>query len=99
MTDPSPRSSDVTDGYQRAPARAVLRAVGMGDGDWDKSRSVSRRSWNEVAPCNMPLGRLAKRAEEGVLDAGGFPVRVRHDRGVRRHLDGPRGHPRQPGQP
>jgi dihydroxy-acid dehydratase len=74
MSAPKPRSGDVTDGYQRAPARAMLRAVGMGDGDWDKIQVGVASSWNEVTPCNMPLGRLAKRAKQGVLDAGGFPL-------------------------
>jgi dihydroxy-acid dehydratase len=59
MSAPKPRSGDVTDGYQRAPARAMLRAVGMGDGDWDKIQVGVASSWNEVTPCNMPLGRLA----------------------------------------
>jgi dihydroxy-acid dehydratase len=74
MSAPKPRSGDVTDGYQRAPARAMLRAVGMGDGDWDKIQVGVASSWNEVTPCNMPLGRLAKRAKQGVIDAGGFPL-------------------------
>jgi dihydroxy-acid dehydratase len=74
MSAPKPRSGDVTDGYQRAPARAMLRAVGMSDADWDKPQVGVASSWNEVTPCNMPLDRLAKRAKQGVLDAGGFPL-------------------------
>src|SRR5215472_12666906 len=69
-----PRSRQVTDGPERAPARAMLRAVGMTDADWDKPQVGVASSWNEVTPCNMPLDRLAKRAKEGVRDAGGFPV-------------------------
>jgi dihydroxy-acid dehydratase len=69
-----PRSHDVTDGDQRAPARAMLRAIGMGDDDWDKSQVGVCSSWNEVTPCNMPLDRLAKAAKLGVRDAGGFPI-------------------------
>jgi dihydroxy-acid dehydratase len=72
--DLKPRSRDVTDGFERAPARAMLRAIGMGDGDWDKPQIGVASSWNEVTPCNMPLDRLAKQAKEGVRDAGGFPV-------------------------
>jgi dihydroxy-acid dehydratase len=68
-----PRSYEVTDGYERAPARAMLRAVGMTDADWDKPQVGVASSWNEVTPCNMPLDRLAKRAKEGVRAAGGFP--------------------------
>lgn len=75
MTDPmKPRSHEVTDGYERAPARAMLRAVGMGDNDWDKPQIGVASSWNEVTPCNVPLDRLAKRAKEGVRAAGGFPL-------------------------
>jgi dihydroxy-acid dehydratase len=68
-----PRSFEVTDGFERAPARAMLRAVGMTDADWDKPQVGVASSWNEVTPCNMPLDRLAKRAKQGVRDAGGFP--------------------------
>jgi len=69
-----PRSRDVTDGMERAGARAMLRAVGMTDADWDKAQVGVASSWNEVTPCNMPLDRLAKRAKEGVRAAGGFPL-------------------------
>ena len=68
-----PRSFQVTDGPERAPARAMLRAVGMTDDDWDKPQVGVASSWNEVTPCNLPLERLAKRAKEGVRHAGGFP--------------------------
>jgi dihydroxy-acid dehydratase len=75
MANPmKPRSSEVTDGKTRAPARAMLRAVGMTDADWDKPQVAVASSWNEVTPCNMPLERLAKRAKEGVREAGGFPL-------------------------
>ena len=52
----------------------MLRAVGMGDGDWDKPQIGVASSWNEVTPCNMPLDRLAKRAKQGVKDSGGWPL-------------------------
>jgi dihydroxy-acid dehydratase len=68
-----PRSYEVTDGPSKAPARAMLRAVGMTDDDWEKAQVGVASSWNEVTPCNLPLDRLAKRAKEGVRDAGGFP--------------------------
>jgi dihydroxy-acid dehydratase len=74
MGDLKPRSRDVTDGFARAPARAMLRAVGMTDDDWDKPQVGVCSSWNEVTPCNMSLDRLAKRAKEGVRQAGGFPI-------------------------
>ncbi len=72
--DPKPRSHDVTDFPNRAAARAMLRAVGMTDDDWDKAQVGVVSSWNEVTPCNMPLDRLAKRAKDGVRAAGGFPI-------------------------
>lgn len=69
-----PSSYEVTDGMERAPARAMLRAVGMTDDDFDKAQVAVASSWNEVTPCNLPLDRLAKRAKEGVRAAGGFPL-------------------------
>jgi dihydroxy-acid dehydratase len=72
--DMKPRSRDVTDGFERAGARAMLRAIGMTDDDWGKSQIGVVSSWNEVTPCNMPLDRLAKQAKEGVREAGGYPV-------------------------
>jgi dihydroxy-acid dehydratase len=74
MSDLKPRSREVTDGMQRAGARAMLRAIGMTDNDWDKPQVGVASSWNEVTPCNMPLDRLAKRCKEGVRQAGGFPI-------------------------
>jgi dihydroxy-acid dehydratase len=74
MADQKPRSRDVTDGYERAPARAMLRAIGMGDSDWGKPQVGIASSWNEVTPCNLPLDRLAKEAKQAVRDAGGFPI-------------------------
>lgn len=74
MSDMKPRSRVVTDGFERAPARAMLRAVGMTDDDWEKPQVGVVSSWNEVTPCNLPLDRLAKRSKEGVRAAGGFPL-------------------------
>jgi dihydroxy-acid dehydratase len=68
-----PRSYQVTEGPARAPARAMLRAVGMTDADWDKPQVGVASSWNEVTPCNLPLARLAQRAKEGIRNSGGFP--------------------------
>jgi dihydroxy-acid dehydratase len=68
------RSRDVTDGMERAPARAMLRAIGMQDEDFAKAQIGVASSWNEVTPCNMPLDRLAKRSKVGVRDAGGYPI-------------------------
>jgi dihydroxy-acid dehydratase len=71
---PRPRSHDVTDGYARAPARAMLRAVGMTDEDFAKPQVGVASSWNEVTPCNLPLDRLARRSKDGVREAGGYPL-------------------------
>ncbi len=68
------RSYEVTDGIERAPARAMLRAVGMTDEDWGKPQVGVASSWNEVTPCNMPLQRLAQHAKGGVRERGGFPM-------------------------
>jgi dihydroxy-acid dehydratase len=68
------RSREVTDGFERAPARAMLRAIGMTDDDWGKAQVGVCSSWNEVTPCNMPLDRLAKRSKQGVRAAGAFPI-------------------------
>ncbi len=69
-----PRSGVVTDGLERAPARGMLRAVGMDDEDWVKPQIGIASSWNEITPCNLSLDRLAKASKEGVLSAGGFPM-------------------------
>ncbi|MDX6551868.1 MAG: dihydroxy-acid dehydratase, partial [Gaiellales bacterium] len=74
MSTNRPRSTDVTDGDRRAPARAMLRAVGMGDDDFDKVQIGIASSWNEITPCNLSLARLAKAAKEGVREGGGFPL-------------------------
>jgi dihydroxy-acid dehydratase len=72
--DLKPRSRDVTDGLERAAARGMLRAVGMGDDDWEKPQIGVASSWNEITPCNLSLDRLAKAAKDGVHAAGGFPM-------------------------
>jgi dihydroxy-acid dehydratase len=72
--DLKPRSREVTDGLERAPARGMLRAVGMTDDDWEKPQIGVGSSWNEITPCNLSLDRLAKAAKEGVHAAGGFPM-------------------------
>ena len=72
--DVKPRSRDVTDGIQKAPARAMLRAVGMTDDDWVKPQIGVASAWNEVTPCNMTLRKLAVHTKDGVRAAGGFPM-------------------------
>jgi dihydroxy-acid dehydratase len=70
---PTPRSTDVTLGKSRAPARSMLRAMGLTDADMTKPQIGVASSWNEVTPCNLPLDRLAKRTKVAVRDAGGVP--------------------------
>jgi dihydroxy-acid dehydratase len=74
QVDVKPRSRDVTDGIQKAPARSMLRAVGMTDDDWGKPQIGLANAWNEVTPCNMTLRKLAQHAKQGVRDAGGFAM-------------------------
>jgi dihydroxy-acid dehydratase len=69
-----PHSGIVTDGLERAAARGMLRAVGMGDDDWRKPQIGVASSWNEITPCNLSLSRLAKSAKVGVRAADGFPL-------------------------
>jgi dihydroxy-acid dehydratase len=72
--DLKPRSRDVTDGLERAAARGMLRAVGMGDEDFAKPQIGVASSWNEITPCNLSLDRLAKASKDGVHAAGGYPL-------------------------
>ncbi|GAB2474919.1 dihydroxy-acid dehydratase [Jatrophihabitans fulvus] len=69
-----PHSSIVTDGLERAAARGMLRAVGMGDDDWRKPQIGVASSWNEITPCNLSLARLAKASKQGVHEADGYPL-------------------------
>jgi dihydroxy-acid dehydratase len=73
--DIKPRSRDVTDGLEKTAARGMLRAVGMGDEDFAKPQIGVASSWNEITPCNLSLDRLSNAAKEGVLEAGGFPMK------------------------
>ncbi|CAB4679733.1 MAG: dihydroxy-acid dehydratase [Actinobacteria bacterium] len=72
--DMKPRSRDVTDGIEKTASRGMLRAVGMGDDDWEKPQIGVASSWNEVTPCNLSLDRLADAAKTGVHAAGGYPL-------------------------
>ncbi|SFO99075.1 dihydroxy-acid dehydratase [Amycolatopsis arida] len=72
--DIKPRSREVTDGIERAAARGMLRAVGMGDDDFAKPQVGIASSWNEITPCNLSLQRLAGASKQGVHAAGGFPM-------------------------
>jgi len=72
--DLKPRSRTVTDGIEALTSRGMLRAVGMGDADWDKPQIGIASSWNEITPCNLSLDRLAQASKEGVHSGGGYPL-------------------------
>ncbi|MGW4715799.1 dihydroxy-acid dehydratase [Nocardia sp. NPDC004260] len=74
VPDLKPRSRDVTDGLEKTAARGMLRAVGMGDDDWEKPQIGVASSWNEITPCNLSLERLARGCKDGVFSGGGFPM-------------------------
>ena len=72
--DWKPRSRVVTDGIEATTSRGMLRAVGMGDADWEKPQIGIASSWNEITPCNLSLDRLAQASKEGVHSGGGYPL-------------------------
>ncbi len=67
------RSQAVTGGVQRAPNRAMLRAVGFGDGDFTKPIVGIANGYSTITPCNMGLNELALRATAGAKEAGAMP--------------------------
>jgi dihydroxy-acid dehydratase len=71
---PRPRSGPLTTGPNRAPARAMLRAVGLSEEDLRLPQVGVASSWNEVTPCNVHLNGLATAAKEGVRQAGAVPL-------------------------
>jgi dihydroxy-acid dehydratase len=74
-SDPKrPRSWEVTDGPERAGARAMLRAVGFSEEDFGKPQVGVASSWNEVTPCNYHLDKLAALAKEGVRQGDAVPI-------------------------
>jgi dihydroxy-acid dehydratase len=67
------RSAAITQGIQRSPNRAMLRAVGFGDDDFNKPIIGIANSYSTITPCNMGLNDLARRAEQAALQAGAMP--------------------------
>ena len=67
------KSSAITQGVQRAPNRAMLRAVGFGDGDFTKPIIGIANAYSTITPCNAGLDVLAHTAETAVREAGGMP--------------------------
>ncbi len=69
-----PFSSQVVNGMERAPSRAMLRAVGFGDKDFQKPQIGIASTWSMVTPCNMHINHLAENAARGVDENGGKAV-------------------------
>ncbi|MFM7635534.1 MAG: dihydroxy-acid dehydratase [Cyanobacteriota bacterium] len=67
------RSAAITQGIQRSPNRAMLRAVGFGDGDFSKPIIGVANAYSTITPCNMGLNDLARRAEDAARAAGAMP--------------------------
>ena len=67
------RSKEVTQGNQRSPNRAMLRAVGFGDGDFNKPIVGLANGYSTITPCNMGINTLALRAESALKKAGAMP--------------------------
>ncbi len=72
--DPKSKSRAITDGPDRAPARAMLKAVGFTDDDLKRPLVGVANTWIEIMPCNVHLRRLAAKVKEGIRAAGGTPI-------------------------
>jgi dihydroxy-acid dehydratase len=71
---PRPRSHTLVDGANRSPARAMLRASGLADGDFKKPLIGVANTWIEIGPCNYHLRELAKHVKDGIREAGAVPL-------------------------
>jgi dihydroxy-acid dehydratase len=69
-----PRSGVITDGPDRAPSRAMLKAVGFSDEDLARPIVGVANTWIEIGPCNFHLRRLAAKIKDGIRAAGGTPM-------------------------
>ncbi|HEY3153154.1 MAG TPA: dihydroxy-acid dehydratase [Candidatus Binatia bacterium] len=69
-----PRSGVITDGPDRAPTRAMLKAAGFSDEDLRRPIIGVANTWIEIGPCNYHLRRLAAKVKEGIRAAGGTPM-------------------------
>src|ERR1700682_6165913 len=68
------RSRGITDGRDRAPARAMFKAIGFTDADLGKPLIGVANTWIETMPCNFHLRRLSAKVKEGIREAGGTPM-------------------------
>ena len=67
-------SSKIVDGNEQAPSRAMLRAVGFKEDDFNKPQVGIASTWSMVTPCNMHIDKLAETASKGVDESGCKPV-------------------------
>jgi dihydroxy-acid dehydratase len=75
MANPLQRKShDLLEGPGRAPARAMLKAVGFTDADLSRPLVGVANTWIEVMPCNYHLRRLSEKVKAGIRAAGGTPI-------------------------
>jgi dihydroxy-acid dehydratase len=72
--DPKHRSHAITDGRDRAPSRAMFKAIGFTDADLRKPLIGVANTWIETMPCNFHLRRLSAKVKEGIREAGGTPM-------------------------
>ena len=72
--DPKHKSRAITEGPDRAPARAMLKGIGFGDADLSRPIIGVASTWTETMPCNFHLRRLAERVKEGIRAAGATPM-------------------------
>ena len=90
-SDPAKRhSAALTDGPDRAAARAMLKAIGFTDDDLARPIVGVATTWIETMPCNFNQRRLAEFVKEGIRAAGRHADGVQHDLRQRRRLDGHR---------
>ena len=71
--DPRSHSRAITEGPDRAPARAMLKGIGFSDADLSRPIVGVASTWTETMPCNFHLRGLAQRVKEGIREAGPRP--------------------------
>ena len=70
------RSDAIKKGFDRAPARSMLRATGLGDEDFKKPFIGVTNTWSEITPCNMHLRETAEEIKKSIRAAGGVPFEL-----------------------
>ena len=91
-TDPAKRhSAALTDGVDRAPARAMLKGIGFDDEALARPLVGIATTWIETMPCNWNQRELARHVRRGIIEAGGTPMEFNTIAVSRRRVDGHRG--------